>query len=212
MKLGIEFTPDLVALLEQEIKAGERAVTSAMKSAGTELKQDWRDQITRAGLGHRLPRTIRNRTYPTSGDSINAAAFVWSNAPEILNAHDRGALIRSKSGFWLAIPTEAAGKGRGGARLTPGEWERRRGMRLRFIYRRNGPSLLVAEKARINTPGLAVASRAKTGRGQVSAPIFLLVPQVKLRKRLDLARDAERVASRVPGLIVGKWANSRTTL
>ncbi len=79
--------------------------------------QDWRAQITRAGLGHRLPRTIRNRTYPTSGDSINAAAFIWSNAPEILNAHDRGALIRSKSGFWLAIPTEAAGKGPRGARL-----------------------------------------------------------------------------------------------
>ena len=209
MKLTVDFSPDLVALLEQEIKAGERAVTAAMKAAGAELKQDWRAQITRAGLGHRLPRTIRNRTYPTSGDSINAAAFVWSNAPEILNAHDRGALIRSKSGSWLAIPTEAAGKGRGGARLTPAEWERRRGMRLRFIYRRNGPSLLVAEKARINTRGLAVASRSKTGRGQVSAPIFLLVPQVKLRKRLDLARDAERVAGKVPGLIVEKWRDYR---
>jgi hypothetical protein len=205
MKLTVDFSPDLVALLEQEIKAGERAVTAAMKVAGAELKQDWREQITRAGLGHRLPRTIRNRTYPTSGDSINAAAFIWSNAPEILNAHDSGALIRSKSGFWLAIPTEAAGKGRGGARLTPAQWERRRGMRLRFIYRRTGPSLLVAEKARINTRGLAVASRSKTGRGQVSAPIFLLVPQVKLRKRLDLMRDAERVAGQVPGLIISSW-------
>jgi len=207
MKLSVTFSPDLVALLEQEIKAGERAVTLAMKSAGAELKQDWREQITRAGLGHRLPRTIRNRTYPTSGDSINAAALIWSNAPEILNAHDRGALIRSKSGFWLAIPTEAAGKGRRGTRMTPAEWERRRGMRLRFIYRRNGPSLLVAEKARINTRGLVVASRSKTGRGQVSAPIFLLVPQVKLRKRLDLARDAERVAGSVPRLIVEKWVD-----
>jgi hypothetical protein len=133
------------------------------------------------------------------------ALLVWSNAPEILNAHDKGVLIRSKNGFYLAIPTEAAGKGRGGARLSPGEWERRRGMRLRFIYRRNAPSLLVAEKARINTRGTAVASRSKTGRGQVSAPIFILVPQVKLRKRLDLARDAETVAVSVPGLIVARW-------
>jgi len=30
---------------------------------------------------------------------------------------------------------------------------------------------------------------------------------VKLRKRLDLARDAEKVASSVPGLIVGKWVD-----
>jgi len=205
MKLKLDFDPDLVGMLKEEIKAGEHAVTAAMKTAGTELKQAWREQITRAGLGHRLPRTIRNRTYPKGKDSIDAAAFVWSNAPEILNAHDRGVLIRSKSGFYLAIPTAAAGKGRGGARLTPGEWERRRGMRLRFIYRRDGPSLLVAEKARINTRGTAVASRSKTGRGQVSAPIFILVPQVKLRKRLDLARDAERIASRVPGLIVENW-------
>jgi hypothetical protein len=53
-----------------------------------------------------------------------------------------------------------------------------------------------------------VASRSKTGRGQVTAPIFLLVPQVKLRKRLDLARDAKRVAGSVPGLIVEKWWRS----
>jgi len=205
MKLKMDFDPDLVGMLKDEIKAGEHAVTAAMKSAGGELKQAWREQITRAGLGHRLPRTIRNRTYPKGKDSIDAAAFVWSNAPEILLAHDKGVLIRSKNGFYLAIPTPAAGKGRGGARLTPGEWEQRRGMRLRFIYRRNGPSLLVAEKARINTRGTALASRSKTGRGQVSAPIFILVPQVKLRKRLDLARDAERIASRVPGLIVEKW-------
>jgi len=205
MKLKLDFDPDLVGMLEAEIKAGERAVTAAMKAAGSELKQAWRQQISSAGLGHRLPRTIRNRTYPEGKDSIDAAAFIWSNAPEILSAHDRGVLIRSKRGFYLAIPTEAAGKGRGGARLTPGEWERRRGMRLRFIYRRNGPSLLVAEKARINTRGTAVASRSKTGRGQVSAPIFILVPQVKLRKRLDLARDAERVAAAVPGLIVASW-------
>jgi len=148
MKLKLDFDPDLVGMLNDEIKAGEHAVTVAMKSAGAELKQAWREQITHAGLGRRLPRTIRNRTYPKGKDSIDAAAFVWSNAPEILNAHDRGVLIRSKNGFYLAIPTEAAGKGRGGARLTPGEWERRRGMRLRFIYRRNGPSLLVASNAR----------------------------------------------------------------
>ena len=209
MKLKLDFDPDLVGMLQAEIKAGEHAVTAAMKEAGADLKQAWRAQITGAGLGHRLPRTIRNRTYPQGKDSIDAAAFVWSKAPEILNAHDKGVLIRSKLGFYLAIPTEAAGKGRGGARLTPGEWERRRGMRLRFIYRRNGPSLLVAEKARINTRGTAVASRSKTGRGQVTAPIFLLVPQVKLRKRLDLARDAEKVAGSVPGLIVEKWKDEK---
>ncbi|WP_353960324.1 DUF6441 family protein [Halomonas almeriensis] len=111
--------------------------------------------------------------------------------------------------------------------MTPGEWERRRGLRLRFVYRRRGPSLLVADRARINKRGQAFSglsrrhgpaspSRAKTGRNQGSsvhkrsggafaaknAPIFLLVPQVKLPKRLNLDRDAEREHDSVPQLIV----------
>jgi hypothetical protein len=139
---------------------------------------------------------------------LGAAALVWSKAPEIIGAHDRGPLIRSKNGFWLAIPTAAAGKGRKGGRMTPGEWERRRGLRLRFVYRRRGPSLLVAD-GRLNSRGLGVASRSKTGRGKATVPIFLLVPQVKLAKRLDLARDAQRAQAVVPGLIVANWLEAK---
>jgi hypothetical protein len=47
-----------------------------------------------------------------------------------------------------------------------------------------------------------VASKSKTGWGVVTAPIFLLVPQVNLPKRLDLARDADRALDSVPGRIV----------
>ena len=159
-------------------------------------------------MGTRLANSIRSASFPKSGESLNAAALVWSNAPVIIGAHDTGPLIRSKNGFWLAIPTPAAGKSTRGGRITPGEWERRSGLRLRFIYRRRGPSLLVAE-GRLNTKGRAVASRSKTGRGVVTVPIFLLVPQVKLPKRLDLARDAERAADGVPGLIVANWVERR---
>ena len=190
--------------LQAEIAAGERAVTTAMRGAGAGLKSAWRGQITGAGLGTRLGNSIRLATYPKGGESLNAAALVWSNAPVIVGAHDTGPLIRSKNGFWLAIPTPAAGKSLRGGRITPGEWDRRRGLRLHFIYRRRGPSLLVAE-GRLNTKGQVVVSRAKTGRGKITAPIFLLVPQVKLPKRLDLARDADRALDSVPGLIVAGW-------
>ena len=54
-----------------------------------------------------------------------------------------------------------------------------------------------------------MASKSKTGRGMATMPIFLLVPQVKLRKRLDLARDAERAEDGVLGLIVAGWAEGR---
>ena len=200
--------PDLVAVMAAEIKAGEKAVSAAMREAGSGLKNAWRGQITQAGLGRRLANSIRSQTYPKAGESLRAAALVWSKAPVIVGAHDTGPLIRLPDGFWLAIPTAAAGKGLKGGRITPREWERRRGLRLRFVYRRRGPSLLVAD-GRLNSRGLGVASRSKTGRGKTTVPIFLLVPQVKLAKRLDLARDAARAQAAVPGLIVANWVGDR---
>ncbi|NPD18877.1 DUF6441 family protein [Alterinioella nitratireducens] len=208
MKLQLDITPDLVAAMAAEIKAGERAVSAATREAGNTLKAAWRAQIMGAGLGQRLARSIRSQTYPQGRQSLNAAALVWSKAPVIVGAHDTGPLIRSRNGFWLAIPTEAAGRGLRGGKITPGEWERRTGLRLRFVYRRRGPSLLVAE-GRLNTKGRAVASRSKTGRGRTTVPIFLLVPQVKLPKRLDLAQDAGKAHGSVPGLIVAKWVEGR---
>lgn len=208
MKLNVTITPNLAALMAAEIKAGEKAVTAAMRAAGTQLKSDWRGQITQAGLGRRLGNSIRSQTYPKVGESIDAAALVWSKAPVIIGAHDTGPLIRSKDGFWLAIPTKAAGKGARGGRITPGEWERRRGLRLRFVYRRRGPSLLVAE-GRLNARGVGVASRSKTGRGLSTVPIFLLVRQVKLRKRLDLERDAAKAQAALPRQIVAKWVEDK---
>jgi len=208
MKLRLDITPDLVAAMAAEVKAGEKAVTAAMREAGTGLKTAWRGQITGAGLGRRLANSIRSQSYPKAGESLNAAALVWSKAPVIVGAHNTGPLIRSKAGFWLAIPTPAAGTSSRGGRITPGEWERRRGLRLRFVFRRTGPSLLVAE-GRLNSRGLGVASRSKTGRGRTTVPIFLLVPQVKLPKRLDLDRDAERAHDSVPGLIVANWVAGR---
>ena len=210
MKLNLDTSPDLVAVMAAEISAGEKAVSAAMREAGNDLKSAWRGQITQAGLGRRLANSIRSQTYPKVGESLSAAALVWSKAPQIISAHDAGKMIRSKSGFWLAIPTAAAGKGPRGRRITPGEWEQRRGMRLRFVYRRNGPSLLVAD-GRLNSRGLGVASRSKTGRGQSTVPIFLLVPQVKLAKRLNLAQAAERAQAAIPGLIVANWLEARAS-
>ena len=64
-------------------------------------------------------------------------------------------------------------------------------------------------EGRLNKGGRAVASRSKTGRGLTTVPIFLLVPQVKLPKRLDLDRDTARAHGSLPGLIVANWAEER---
>lgn len=77
-------------------------------------------------FGKDLGPTLRKRTFVDDkatgiqcGESLNAAALVWSNAPVIVGAHDTGPLIRSRNGFWLAIPTPATGKSTRGGRITP---------------------------------------------------------------------------------------------
>jgi len=64
MKLKLDIDPDIVAMMQAEIAAGERAVSAAIREAGTGLKTAWRAQITGAGLGARLARTIRSRAVP----------------------------------------------------------------------------------------------------------------------------------------------------
>ncbi len=80
---------------------------------------------------------------------------------------------------------------------------------LRFVYRRNGPSLLVVDSVRINKSG-RVGRRAKggaytkTGRmkqGIATVIMFFMVPQLRLKKRLDVKREAKRWEGRLPGLI-----------
>lgn len=204
MQFNISFVNSFAKIVRQEVRAGERAATQSVRAETGELKQKWRGQITRAKLGRRLANTVRSIVYPQSTDSWDAAGLIWSNAPKIIGSFDQGVTIRSREGFFLAIPTEAAGKSIGGGRITPREWEQRRGVPLQFVFRRTGPSLLVAE-GRLTSKGRAVESRSKTGRGRATIPIFILMPQVSLRKRLDLTRDAMAAQAGLPGRLAKSW-------
>lgn len=207
---GIQVTVlgDLEEELIAEVKAAERAVTAAIRLAGAGVKAGWRAQIASAGLGERLARTIRDKYYPKSGESIEAAALVYSRAPHIVGAFDQGVTIRSRDGFWLAIPTPTAGKGAKGGRITPGEWEQRNGRRLKFVYRRGRPGLLVdtgdvLPRARVmKRDG---TSRAARGFRNRSVIVFVLVPQARLRKRLDLDSVAREWQDRLAGLVIQNW-------
>ena len=208
MKFAASIAGSLKADLKAEMQQIEKAVTGGIKEAGDGLKGSLRRQVIAAGLGSRLARTWRNRVYPNKGH--DAATLVWSKAPEIIRTFDEGAVIRSKSGLWLAIPTPAAPKrGVGGKRINPGNFPEHRFGPLRFVYRRGRPSLLVVDGVRVNKSG-RVGRRAKggaftkTGRmkqGISTVVMFIMVPQVRLKKRLDVMREAKRWERLVPELI-----------
>lgn len=67
MKLGINIVGDIARIMQAETRAGEKAVTTAMRDAGTGLKSAWRAQITGAGLGARLAALSGRRLIPGAG-------------------------------------------------------------------------------------------------------------------------------------------------
>ena len=213
MRLQAALTGSLKQAMAEEIKARERAVTSAVRAAADGLKTELRAQITGAGLGRRLANTWRSETYPKGGTSISAAGFMWSKAPGIVRIYEEGATIRSTKGLFLAVPTPAAGRyGDGGKKISPAGWERRTGLRLRFIYRRSAPSLLVADNTRLSGTGRAVPNLGRRqgaaytrSSGRMTVPIFILLPFVRFRKRLDVAGAARRWIAGLPSLVLKHW-------
>jgi hypothetical protein len=196
-----------------EARRAARAVTAGVGAATLGLKSELRRQITAAGMGERLARTWRSEVYPKGRQSIGAAGYVWSKAPGLVRLYAQGAVIRSRRGLYLAIPAPAAGKyGDARKKITPGDWERIHGMRLQFVYRPNGPSLLVANNARLTARGRAVANIGRRGghpftrlAGRTTVPVFILVPQVTVRKRLDVAGAARKWLAALPALVVRNW-------
>jgi hypothetical protein len=213
MRLQAAIQGDLNALLKAELGAAERAVTAGIRAGTDGLKTELRSQVTSAGLGTRLANTWRGELYPKGRPSIGAAGYVWSKAPGLVRLYAEGAVIRSKQGLFLAIPTPAAGRfGDGRKKITPGSWERIHGLRPRFVYRRCSPSLLVADNARLTKRGRAAANigRSKGAAftrlsGRTTVPIFILVPQVRVRKRLDVDGAAQKWIRALPQLVLRAW-------
>lgn len=201
---------DLKKIMAQEVKAAEQAAMNGMRQATDGLKQELRGQVTGAGLGQRLANTWRGKVFPQGQASLNAAGFVWNNAPKIVGAYAHGTVIHARNSQFLAIPTSAAGKLAMRQKMTPERWQKIHGKKLLFIYRRNAPSLLVAENMRARKGkrgGFADASATalRTGRGLTTVPVFILIPQVNVKKRFDIDSVAQKWIARAPQLMIQNW-------
>lgn len=204
---------DLKRIVEEERQAAEKAVTSGIRTATVGINDDLRGQVQKAGLGPRLAKTWRSKVFPPGEPSVNAAGIVWSKAPHILRAFAENTTIRSRSGRFLAIPTPAAPKrGVSGKRISPETWPAGRYGPLRFVPRRGGGGLLVAEglQASYRRTGefrgfRRASKRAQAAGSTASAVMFVLLPQVKLRKRLDVDAATNAWLNRTLGLILDAW-------
>jgi hypothetical protein len=118
MKLAAAIARSLQADMQAELRDIELAVASGTRDAGHGLRTELRRQVTSAGLGQRLANSWRDKHYPNQ--KLDAASLVYTKAPQIIRAFDEGAVIRSRRGLFLAIPTEnAPKKGTDGRRISP---------------------------------------------------------------------------------------------
>lgn len=187
MHLDVILQGKLSDFLETEYKKGANAVTKGITNATDGLKNAMRSQVKSSGLSNRLANTWRGNIYPKGKKSISAAGVVYSKAPKIMVGFEYQTIIRGKNGFWLAIPTEAIPKRALGKKMTPAVYEKARGIKLRFVYRSHGASLLVHE------------------RKKKSIIAFWLVPQVKMPKLIHFQAEGEKWLSCLPTLILQNW-------
>ncbi len=187
------------------------AVRSGISETTSGLKDNLRQQIIRAGMGTRLANTWRSKVYPDKSSSLDAAGFVYSNAPNIIESFDKGVVIKAHNKQCLAIPTPAAPKrGTDGKRINPYNFPVAKLGKLILIKRRSGPWFLVVENVRASFSRKTgqmrgyvkgSASAIRTGRNLSSAIMFILIPQVQMPKRFDVASTGELWASRAPDII-----------
>jgi Family of unknown function (DUF6441) len=227
---------DVRRLLQAEVRAGERAATRAVREETDALKRELRGQVAAAfgTKGRGIASAWRSAIYPRFGVSLRPAGLVWSKTPVIVDAFERGALIRAKGSKFLAIPTgfNAArghrGRGGKGLRVTPSQMAAsgqaflrpfRSGRGYVWCLPLRGATSLgngrrprrrtllfaggIAEVGTANRKGREAWARDMLRKGMV--PMFILLPQVKLTKRLDVAGAAARAGARAPRRFVALW-------
>jgi len=235
MRVTAKIIGDLRQMLAEEVAAGARAATQAVREETETLKRELRAQVmsTFGAKGTGLANAWRSQVYPSSGVSLHAAGLVWSKVPLVIDAFERGALIQVKGGGrFLAIATGFnatrgwRGRGDKGLRVTPAQmvasgqaflrpfrsgagfvWclPLRQGEQTRTGRTRNLRLIAggMAEVATGHRKGRETWARGLLAQGLV--PMFLLLPQVRLAKRLDVDSAARRAGARVPQRFVALW-------
>lgn len=208
MKLALTIIGSMKKDMEQELSCLEKAVMSGVKKAGEGLKLELRSQVVGAELSQKLANTWRLQFYENK--KVDAASLVYSKAPEVISSFDKGVVIKRGSGIWLAIPTaNAPKKGIGGKRINPTNFPTDRLGNLRFVYRKGKTALLVVDemqasfnKADNSIKGFRKASQSNINKGRITTVVmFVLIPQVKLPKKLDVVAATKSWNEQLPKLI-----------
>lgn len=215
MRLNGSVDGDIAAIIDEERVLLARDLRTGMVAAAAAVQAELRGQVRGAGLGAGLEKAWQKQVYPrTANRSLSPAGLVYSKSTILHQAFSAGATISARSGRYLAIPTreaEALGfattnttRAGGGTGAIPRRAsmvrlaiERLGAENTRTIDLKSGRKLIVYTVPAGRGPGRNF--RSKGGgigfRRGAEVPLFVLVPQVRLRPRLDVAGVRSRTES-----------------
>ena len=214
MRIALSLGGNAAASLRQESEALIAAAAEGVSDATAALEQTLRRQVVGAGLGQRLAGTWRSQVFPPT--ATKAAGAVWTVAPLIIQGFDEGATIIARNGSrWLAIPTANVPPRSWGSKapgghlrrlMTPVEVEAAFNRDLRMVQPpgRSVAYLIMDQLVAARSGrGFRQATSRRLAQGRSAQPIlmFVLVPQVTLSKRLDIAGAVAAVEAEFPGMI-----------
>lgn len=174
---------------------------------------EWlRAEVKQAGLGEGLANAWRMDFKPAKGLSYAPAVFLYSKAAHIIDAFTRAEPIKGKP--FIAIPIE--GSPADALRIKRGqkrteEIERRYGP-MRVVALKGGGLMLVARGRATADGGVTRLTRRRaTGtenyftplnqKNQVDIPMFWLVPDVHLTRRLDWPKQVPEMRRSFAGRV-----------
>ncbi|WP_142847229.1 DUF6441 family protein [Telmatospirillum sp. J64-1] len=218
-------TPDIRAYAESLGREGAVAVTAGVEAAVKGMQLDLRQQVLRAGFADTVANMIGAEAYPKRGKaSFRASGTIFArgeSADDILSSISEGVRI-SGQGRYLAIPTgynKAGGRRRSrtGPLITPQQMSEMR--KMTFVRPGTNGTLVwflrvthAQEMRRGKVQSLAFAGgRYLVGSGRRkrtaaileagAVPMFILVPQVRMKRAMDVDATMRRWAERMPALI-----------
>lgn len=192
------------------IAALEKAHTRAMAEVVAGARDEFRDEVLAAGLGHKLANAIRSVSYPVGVKaSMSPAGVVFAtpgkagsrSAATVLAQYNRGSPITPALGEALAVPSASVPMAaRGKRRMSPVEVEAAFNQELyprRLKSGHIGLFLNVAKSRNGRAYRPATARRAAQGRVAVPVLMFTLARRIPGQKRLEFDRIFKRWGDRL---------------
>jgi len=224
LELRLALQGRLVDFYRGEAEAGARGCTVGMNDTVESGKNFARQQVVSAGLGQRLANTWRGQTYPHRSGvySMEPAGLLFNKAPDIIHGYAHGGTIVPVNGKrYLAIPTSYAlkivptlvGNMRRSKKVNPQRLADHLGIRL--VVRRNrhgtvwleGRGLRLSRSKKSTRAGTAKkASDKMIAKGKdLALPLFWLVPQARIAKKLDLPAIEAHMLNQVEANVLRRW-------